>query len=262
MDEKLTEELFQKARDLGADLVSACSVESIEGYPRAREELDKIDPKAKSILVFAGRMVSSAIASAEQNIRIAQFATRQLYDELGRVSFSLMKELDDRGFSASPIPTYLPVPMNKETSGLVAELSLRHIGYEAGLGSIGKNRLLVTPEFGPRVRLGAVITDAHLVPGRRTEEDFCTDCDACIQACPTDSLRKHGQEAMVLCAKQILKNGLPGLIRFAIKLVKADTDEEKINLVRSPEFWEYWQNLNTGIFYYCFRCLNACPVGK
>jgi hypothetical protein len=36
----------------------------------------------------------------------------------------------------------------------------------------------------------------------------------------------------------------------------------EINLLLSPEFWEYWQNLNTGIFYYCFDCLNACPVGK
>jgi hypothetical protein len=33
-------------------------------------------------------------------------------------------------------------------------------------------------------------------------------------------------------------------------------------MLKSPTFWEIWQNLTTGIFYYCFECLNACPVGK
>jgi len=32
--------------------------------------------------------------------------------------------------------------------------------------------------------------------------------------------------------------------------------------VEEPSSWEIWQNLTTGIFYYCFECLNACPVGK
>jgi epoxyqueuosine reductase len=262
MDEKLTKELFQKAKALGADLVSACSVKQVEEYPRAKEEIDRIDPEAKSILVFAIRMVSSSIAQAEKNIRIAQFSTRLLYEELARVCFGLMKELDEKGFHASPIPTYLPVPMEPEGKGLIAELSLRHIAYEAGLGSIGKSRLLVTPEFGPRVRLGAIVTDAPLTAGKRFEKDFCTDCDLCIEACPSESLHKEGQEAIMLCARHHLRYGLPGLIRFAIRLIKAESDDEKIKMVRSPEFWEYWQNLNTGIFYYCYNCLNACPVGK
>jgi len=258
----LTENIFQKAKDLGADLVGSLRIEQLEKNPRAIEEINKIDSGARSILVFAVRMVSSSIACAQKNIRIPQFSTSLLYNELGRINFALMKELDERGFSACPVPTYLPVPMDAHTQGLIAELSLRELGYLAGLGVIGKNRLLITKEFGPRVRLGAILTSAELDPGEPLNQDLCGDCELCIKSCPSGALRKKGEEASKLCARQNLKYGLPGLIRFAIKLIKAPSEDEKINLILSPEFWEYWQNLNMGIFYYCFNCLNSCPIGK
>lgn len=262
MDKNLTQKIFDQAKSLGADLVGACSIEQMAKYPNATAEIEKIDPQAKSFLVYACRMVSSSISSAEQNIRIAQFSTRLIYDELSRIGFSLMRKLDDMGFSASPIPTYLPVPMLKETKGMIAELSLRHVAYEAGLGVIGKNLLLLTREFGPRVRFGAILTSAPLESGKPATENFCTECDLCVEACPVHALESRGEEAISLCSRNHLKYGLPGLIRFAIRLIKASSDNEKIELVKSPELWEYWQNMNTGVFYYCFHCLNACPVGK
>jgi len=262
MAENLSASIFEKAKKLGADLVSACSVEQMAKYPGAKETIAKIDSNANSILVFGIRMISSSIASSRKNIRIPQFATRLLYEDLSRVCFGLMKTLDDLGFTASPIPTYLPVPMEGPGRGLIGDLSIRHAAYEAGLGAIGKNRLLITPEFGPRVRFAAILTSAQLEPGKPIKEDFCSDCGACVESCPTGSLAKKGEEAIILCTKHHMKYGLPGLVRFSIKLIKAKTDDEKIALVTSPEFWEYWQNLNTGIFYYCYDCLNICPTGK
>jgi len=262
MDKKFTDKMFKRAKELGADMVSACSAAQMEKYPGAKEAISKIDPQAKSFLIVGIRMVSSSVAASESNIRIAQFSTKLLYEELARVGFALMRDLDDAGFTASPVPTYLPVPMMQDTKGLIAELSLRHIAYEAGIGSIGKNGLLVTPEFGPRVRFLAIVTDAPLEPASPNKENFCSECDLCVEACPTGALKRKGEEAIMLCAKHHMKYGLPGLIRFGIKLVKAQGDDEKINLIKSPDFWEFWQNLNTGVFYYCFDCLNSCPVGK
>jgi len=58
-----------------------------------------------------------------------------------------------------------------------------------------------------------------------------------------------------------IQKNLSGKLFKKAKRMGVDLVSE-INLLLSPEFWEYWQNLNTGIFYYCFDCLNACPVGK
>jgi hypothetical protein len=105
-------------------MASACSTAQMEKYPGAKEEISKIDPQAKSLLIVGMRMVSSSVAASQRNIRIAQFSTKLLYEELARVGFALMRDLDDAGFSGSPIPTYLPLPMQRETGGLIAELSL------------------------------------------------------------------------------------------------------------------------------------------
>lgn len=262
MDKKLTDKIFKRVKELGVDMVSACSTAQMEKYPGAKEEIIKIDPHAKSLLIVGMRMVSSSVAASQHNIRIAQFSTKLLYEELARVGFALMRDLDDAGFSASPIPTYIPAPMKQDTLGLIAELSLRQIAYEAGLGSIGKNGLLITPVFGPRVRFLAILTNADLAPGKPVEESYCSECDLCVEACPMDALRLKDKEAIIRCAGHHMKYGLPGLTRLAINLITASDDNEKINLITSPDFWEIWQTMNTGIFYYCFDCLNSCPVGK
>ena len=57
----------------------------------------------------------------------------------------------------------------------------------AGLGIIGKNGLVITPECGPRQRWAIISTDAKIpVPTKRDSkplEDYCRECDACITGC-------------------------------------------------------------------------------
>ena len=78
-------------------------------------------------------------------------------------------------------------------------LSTRHAAVEAGLGVLGKSRLLITPRFGPRQRIAAVITDAELKPDRKITageaERLCPpSCQACIKACPGKALSTEGIE--------------------------------------------------------------------
>ena len=54
----------------------------------------------------------------------------------------------------------------------------------AGLGWVGKSALLVTPEFGPAVRLTTVLTDAPLPVGQPVTESRCGQCRACVECCP------------------------------------------------------------------------------
>ncbi|SHE63973.1 4Fe-4S double cluster binding domain-containing protein [Caldanaerobius fijiensis DSM 17918] len=58
----------------------------------------------------------------------------------------------------------------------------------SGIGWIGKNCLLVTPEYGPRVRLGTILTDAELPVGQPIEESRCGSCNKCVESCPAGAL--------------------------------------------------------------------------
>ena len=81
-----------------------------------------------------------------------------------------------------------------------APLAERALAARAGLGFIGKNRMLINPELGPQIFLGEIVTT---LPVRRSlrlklETDKpiagnCPDCNKCIEACPTGALRADGQ---------------------------------------------------------------------
>jgi epoxyqueuosine reductase QueG len=72
----------------------------------------------------------------------------------------------------------------------------------SGMGWIGKSGLLITPEFGPRVRLGSVLTDMPLATGTPVLAGRCGNCTACIDACPAKAIR--GKEWAVGLARDEL----------------------------------------------------------
>ena len=62
---------------------------------------------------------------------------------------------------------------------------------KAGLGEYGRNQMVLTPEFGPRVRFSKIFTDMPLaVDGPRALglKDYCVGCDVCAVACPVKAL--------------------------------------------------------------------------
>jgi epoxyqueuosine reductase QueG len=253
---ELTEEVKEHARALGCELVGVCSLELLKNW---EEEGKRILPNASSVVVVACRHSKAAVDS--NNIRVAQFDTHCVYDKLDRILNGLSVFLEDKGFLAVSLPLYLPIKMSKETQGLIGDVSLRHAAVEAGLGELGLNRLLLTKRFGPRVRLGAVLTTASLKSDRRFEEKICNNCGECIKACPAEAIMENGNVDVQKCTRVILKYALPGLIRFVPSLVGKSVDEVW-ETIREPFLWEIWQATTYGMIYSCFECMKACPIGK
>jgi epoxyqueuosine reductase QueG len=68
------------------------------------------------------------------------------------------------------------------------------LAYDAGLGEIGMGNHIVTPEFGDRVRLGAVLTILPLKTDEPIDfglEQFCKRCALCLMNCPSHSITPH-----------------------------------------------------------------------
>jgi len=59
----------------------------------------------------------------------------------------------------------------------------------AGLGWIGKNNLLITPQYGGAVRLSTILTDAPLKPTSHIFNSLCGDCRICVDACPAQAIK-------------------------------------------------------------------------
>ncbi len=70
----------------------------------------------------------------------------------------------------------------------VGYISLKHAAEIAGLGVIGKNYLLMNPQYGNLLWLSAVLTDAELMPDEKARFAPCENCNKCVEACPAKAL--------------------------------------------------------------------------
>ena len=120
------------------------------------------------------------------------------YNELGIIVNKLAVFLRERGYNCHPSPA------------LGGDICTVPVAQDAGLGAVGKNGLLVTPEFGPSHRIGALFIDADNLPLKTLAEnehlwikDFCETCNHCVKSCPGKAIYKE---------TRILNDGFPQFI--------------------------------------------------
>ena len=147
-----------KARALGADLVGIADGANLERNPP-----DRVTRSARptSAELDGGRVIVLAKRVSRGVTRIAAWNDRHKYynDELAltrleEASLELVYWLEDNGYPAIIVPPTHVDPWNYDgdpARHLPTLLSLPHAAVEAGLGTLGLNLQLLTPEFGPRV---------------------------------------------------------------------------------------------------------------
>ena len=101
---------------------------------------------------------------------------------LDLISYDISRWLVDQGFRAVAVPGSMPY----NTSSLTGILSHKMAAHLSGLGWIGKSCLLITEQFGPRIRFCTVMTDAPLTAGKQIDEP-CGKCRVCVDSCPVNA---------------------------------------------------------------------------
>lgn len=104
---------------------------------------------------------------------------RELYQIAGGL-------LDGWGYSYRRITS--PIPPDDLTN-LSEELPQKTIATLSGLGWIGRSSQLVSPHFGPRVRLGTLLTNGPLLADTPITESRCDQCTACVEVCPVGAIK-------------------------------------------------------------------------
>ena len=115
-------------------------------------------------------------------------------DELQRISLYVALFLEEQGYAALYLPTTYGATHSwddaspKPPDG-TAPFSHRHAAVAAGLGELGLNNLLITPQYGPRVRLVSVITNAPLIGDSPRDGAVCLGekCALCVRNCPAQA---------------------------------------------------------------------------
>ena len=124
-------------------------------------------------------------------------------------------------------------------------IPLKTSAVKCGLGCQGKNTLLVTPTYGPRVRLVSLLTTAELDADEPFQEDLCKSCDKCVRACPGRAIKPYKldiDKCMVYASENPRSRQVPMATR-----------ELEKRFVKRP---------TPNSFIECSTCLEACPIGK
>ena len=180
----------------------------------------------KSVIVLAFEMDADAIASSPTATSSA--STGNGYSRITATVSSLAEFIRMLGFNAIPCGdmTGLSIPM----------------AIDAGLGELGRNGMLITPKYGPRVQLAKVITDMPLLTDQPISfgvTEFCDLCRKCSDQCPGSAI---SSETPTDVAYNISNN--PGVMKWPVDAIKCLSVS---------------QSLGSSI---CSTCIQACPFNQ
>jgi len=249
-------DLIQTAIRLGADVAGLASVQKLR--EKGSIEPDLL-PSAQTAIVIACAHSRTALASS--NLQVKQYDTLSTYENVRVVCDRMVKNLEQEGYEALSIPAFIPIDMAEGKFGMMGAVDHRAVAVEAGIGSYGKSGLLLTEKFGPRVRLGSILTSWKGEYLQEASPNFCPkDCSVCLDQCPVGALLDKGQVDKTKCSRKIFEYGLRRVIRFAGEMMEGDR-AKRDELLKGFTLRELWQNFMTGNYYYCFQCQSVCPVG-
>ncbi len=271
MSSSLEERIIRKTRQLGADLVGVADADAIERSPsharsRLLEENGGHENDSSCIRPREAPRCDSGTALVV--IALAHPATRPELDwfssggntlgnsTLMRITRELAEWLHTvEGVESRPLHYYV------ERGGVY----LKDAAVLAGLGCLGRNNLLVTPEFGPRVRLRAIMLDAALVSTGPIAFDPCLGCvEYCRHACPQAAFDAEASRSLV--ADEIRLAGRDGSYRRASCLVQMEQDWASPTSARSNRVLygmdeERMNDYSAYVVKHCRRCELVCPAG-
>ncbi len=212
----------QQARAMGADLAGIASIDRFAGAP-IQQDPRQIMPEARSVIALAFRVNRGSLRGIEEGTFFSNYSAMGYggitYLFMPMVVMNLARMIEDEGYEAIPYGHQSDWRAIDQEGNLRAHYSrqvapgraapdvavhLRIAAYLAGLGEIGYSKVFLTPQFGPRQRVGIVITDAPLEPdplyaGPR----LCNRCMACVRACPGQAISANETVKVTLAGQDV-----------------------------------------------------------
>jgi len=206
------------AKLFGASLVGVCRLKDDWLYA----EIDSPDD-SWNVIVMAVEMNAGGIATSPAAPAAA--VTGVGYSKMAFILAGMGEFIRNLGYEALQCgnDTALSIPL----------------AIDAGLGELGRNGLLITPQYGPRVRLCKILTDLPLVPDEPIEfgvREFCRGCRLCAEHCEAEAISKSEEPSFEVACR----SNSPGALKWYV-------DAEKCYL--------YW--CENGID--CSTCIKVCP---
>ncbi len=193
---RLTEQVRSTALEAGAALVGFAPIERFDAAPPELHPRT-IFPQTRTVVAIAVPQARGALKAVEEGTYWQAYNCDSYWYlnevEAPRILRRIAMRLEEDGYTSVPVHN----PFHAHTGRQVREdqpagpdgmVSLRVVGVAAGLGELGLSKVFLTPQFGPRQRVFAVLTDAELEPTPIFRGRVCDDCGACVRECEAGAM--------------------------------------------------------------------------
>ena len=227
----MTRMIKKVAKAYGASLVGVCELDRRWVYSHRQDVLEKkyepieIPKEYKYAIALAFEMDYDLIKLSPTHTSGA--GPTSAYGRMALTTGSVAQFIRYLGYKA--------IPMGNDTATSIP------IAIDAGLGELSRIGIIITPEYGPRVRLSKIFTDLPLAPDSPIEFgvwDFCMKCEKCARFCPGQAI-KYGEPT----DKINNSSNREGLLRWPV-------DAEKC--------FGWWSRTES----ICSNCIRVCPFNK
>ncbi len=210
--EKFRADITNVIKEKDGELIAVAStsnyIKMFQVGEATQQHPDQYVPDARSIVVIGVKMVDSVWdrLTGEKNIyssNLKSYLHHYNYNLLDYIAIQTARYIEDLGYDAYPIRARSD--SEARTNGVkTGFFSFKGAAQAAGVGSIGKNSLILTPQYGPRVRFVALITDMPIQADNPSpDSNPCGSCTICLDACPVQALDfdEKNQQPIVQVAK-------------------------------------------------------------
>jgi len=265
------QDIKDKAMALGADLVGIADGKVMDANPpdpdQPRRPSDITELDGDRVIVLAKRLSSGTTRLVRWDERHKYYNDELTITALEELALELVLWLEDQGYPALMLPPSHVDPWRYQgdpAAHLTPLLSLNHAAVEAGLGTLGLNLQLLTPQFGPRVMLSAVLCSVPVTPDEKMERALCHGpaCGRCLRTCPADAVR-HWDRDWPACDRYRSPHGFHQLSEFLGRVIEESDVKQQKAMLRSEDSFNLWQSIlrGAGVVTGCRRCQDVCPVG-
>lgn len=214
MSQKITARMikdFAKKIGAGGGGVEIVGIANIERFDEAPERMHpkNIFPDCKSVISIVQPIPRSTYRGITEGTYWNNY-TYYSYNRLNTlfrpmVTHEIARMIEDHGFEAVPIYPGVPEaypnnpnPVAPDRPAPDINVNVRIAGMACGLGEIGWSKVFIHPVFGPRVRLGTILTDAVLEPDPLIKPGtLCKRCMKCVKDCPGCAIPKKGERPTI-----------------------------------------------------------------